>query len=215
MNISKIFQIFVPVDKKFFPLFEASAENLVQTAQKFRQLLLTTDSFDRMSVIRQVKELENRGDEFTHTIFNELSSTFITPFDREDIHALTSSLDDVVDYINGAAQRIEIFKPKEFSPEFIKMSDLLVEAATEIEIAVKELRNLKNPQKIIESCIKINSIENRADDVYHYKLKSLFETENDAIELIKRKEIIETLEKAIDKAEDVSDVLRTIIIKVA
>jgi predicted phosphate transport protein (TIGR00153 family) len=215
MNISKIFQIFVPKDKKFFPLFEGSAENLVKAAETFKQLLLTHDHLDRISVIRYVKELENKGDEFTHTIFNELSSSFITPFDREDIHSLTSSLDDVVDYIYGASQKIDLFKPKEFSPEFIKLSELLIEAAREIEIAVKELRNLKNPQRIRESCIKINSIENRADDVYHYKLQSLFEKEKDAIELIKRKEIIETLEKAIDKAEDVSDVLKTIIIKVA
>jgi len=215
MNISKIFQILVPKDKKFFPLFEASTENLVKAAVTFRELLSTHDYLDRISVIRHIKELENKGDEFTHTIFNELGTTFITPFDREDIHALTSSLDDVLDYINGAAQRVEMFKPLEFSPEFIKLSELLIEASKEIEIAVKELRNLKHPQKIRESCIKINSIENRADDVYHYKLQSLFETEKDAIELIKRKEIIETLEKAIDKAEDVSDVLKTIIIKVA
>jgi uncharacterized protein len=215
MNFFKIFQIFVPVDKKFFPLFEGAADNLAKTAETFRQLLLTPDSLDRLSVIRNIKELENKGDDYTHTIFNELNQTFITPFDREDIHALTSSLDDVVDYINSAAQRVEMFHPKEFSPEFIKMSDMLVEAANEIVIAVKELRNLKNLNKINESCIKISSIEKRADDVYHYKLQSLFETEKDAIELIKRKEIIETLEKAIDKAEDVADVLKTIIVKVA
>jgi uncharacterized protein len=108
-----------------------------------------------------------------------------------------------------------LYKPKSFPPQFLEISDLILQASREILLAIKELKNIKNPYKIKEACIKINEIENHADDIYHFGLSELFEHEKDAIELVKLKDILSTLEKATDKAEDVSDVLKTIIVKIA
>lgn len=215
MNLHQAIQSLAPKDKKFFPLFEGAAQNVVSTAELLKQLLNTINIPDRKPITIKIKDAEQRGDEFTHQIYNELSKTFITPFDREDIHKLASSIDDVVDSMNGASQRINLYNPKSYIPEFRVFADLLLDASNEIHRAILELRNLKNPKAINEACIKLNFIENQADDVYHVALVKLFEEEKDAIELIKKKEILETLEKATDKAEDVSDVLKSIIIKLA
>lgn len=215
MNLHQAIQSLAPKDKKFFPLFEGAAKNVVHTAELLKQLLSTEEIEKRKPFAAQIKAAEQVGDDFTHKIYSELSKTFITPFDREDVNELASSIDDVVDFMNGASQRINLYNPKTFLPEFRIFADLLLSAANQIVIAVNELRNLKNPKAINEACVKLDTIENQADDVYHIALVKLFEEEKDAIELIKKKEILETLEKATDKAENVSDVLKSIIIKLA
>lgn len=215
MDISKIMQFLIPKDKKFFPLFEQAADNLLKTAVLLNKMLLIQDAEQRDVIISEIREHEKIGDDITHNIFEELNKTFITPFDREDIHELTSSLDDVLDYINSSCQRIRLYKPKEISPEFIDMAELITQTCREIKIAISELSNLKNPKKINNACIRINDIENQADEVYYLAISSYFQEEKNAIELIKKKEIIQTLEKATDMAEDVSDVLRTILVKSA
>lgn len=215
MRFSSILQILVPKEKKFFPLFEQAADNLVKAAILLNKLLLIDNVDDRIALGKQIKEIENDGDHITHTIFEELNTTFITPFDREDIQTLTSTMDDVLDYINGVALKVNLFKPIQISEFSIQISELILQATREIKIAVSELKNLKYPFKIKEACISINDIENQADDIYHNAISSFFETEKDAIELIKKNEIIQTLEKATDKAEDVSDVLKSIIVKLA
>ena len=163
----------------------------------------------------KIKQMENDGDDVAHKIFDELDKTFITPFDREDIHQLVSTLDDVLDLINGASQRIRLYKPKKFPAQFRELAVILVHGAEEVQAAVKELKNLKKPDKINASCVRINELENLADDLYHMVISDLFEHEKDAIELIKVKEVLQTIERACDRVEDVSDVLKTIIIKVA
>jgi predicted phosphate transport protein (TIGR00153 family) len=205
----------VPREKKFFPMFEASSVNIVKSAELFKTLLSTNNQDIRETLFREIKDLETKGDEITHTIFDELDTTFITPFDREDVHKLAFTLDDVLDFINGSSQRIKLYKPKIFPDEFIAFSELILEGTIEIETAIKELRKLKKPNEISRACIRINEIENEADDLYHIILSELFEKEIDAIELIKKKEIIQTMERAADRIEDVADVLKTIIIKVA
>jgi uncharacterized protein len=213
MKLSRIFQILVPKDTKFFDLFEKDAANLVSGAASFVKLVKEGDTALQEEIIKQIKEIENLGDDITHQIFQELNKTFITPFDREDIHELASTIDDVMDGINGSAQRIKMFKPQQLIPEFGHIAELIHSACKELLVAIKELRNLKHPEKITESCIRVNFIENQVDDMYHTAISSLFETQTNAIELIKLKEIAMTMEKATDKAEDVSDVIKTIIIK--
>jgi uncharacterized protein len=215
MNISKFFRALVPKDSKFLDMFENASDNIVNAAVLLNQLMIAEDVEKRNTFVKQIKDLENIGDNITHTIFEELNKTFITPIDREDIQSLTSLLDDVLDYMNGIAQKIKLYKPKSFPPQFLEISELILLASKEIQLAIKELKNIKNPDKIKEACIKINEIENRADDIYHFGLSELFAHEKDAIELIKLKDILSTLEKATDKAEDVSDVLKTIIVKIA
>ena len=215
MSLSRIFKILVPKDTKFFTMFESAADNIVKAAVTLNQLLLIDDIDKRNTFIKQIKEYETVGDDITHKIFEELNRTFITPFDREDIQSLTSLLDDVIDYMNGTGQKIRLYKPKTLSPQLIEISDLILQAARQIQLAINELKNIKNPYKIKEACVKINEIENRADDVYHFGISELFQNEKDAIELIKQKDILSSLEKATDKAEDVADVIKTIIVKLA
>ena len=214
MDLSKIYGFFVPRDRKFFPLFEDAADNLMRAATHLNKMMLISDIELRDIAISEIKELERIGDDITHKIFDELNKTFITPFDREDIHQLTSSLDDVLDYINSAAQRIRLYKPKTIIPGFIEISELIVQDAIEIRTAIFDLNNLKYPAKIKAACSRIDEIENQADEVYYKTITNCF-LESEAIELIKTKDIIQTLEKATDMAEDVSDVLKTILVKSA
>ena len=215
MKISKVFRALVPKDTKFLEMFENAADNIVKAAILLNQLMIVEEYEKKLAFVKQIKDCETAGDDITHNIFEELNRTFITPIDREDIQSLTSLLDDVLDYMNGTAQKIKLYKPKKFTPQFLEISDLILDASRQIQIAIIELKNIKNPHKIKEACVRINEIENQADDIYHLGISELFQNEKDAIELIKQKDILSTLEKATDKAEDVADVLKTIIVKIA
>ncbi len=196
-------------------MFEAQAGLIVKAMEMLSEIFTTADHERQLELCKSIKDLENQGDEKAHQIFDELDTTFITPFDREDIHQLTSTLDDVLDFINGTSQKIRLYKLRDFPKEFLQFSHILTTGASEILHATKELHNLKKPEKIIKACIRINELENEADDVYHQVISDLFEHEKDAIELIKKKEVLQTLERAADRMEDVADVLKTIMIKIA
>ena len=215
MRLNSVLQLLVPKETKFFSLFESVAENVEKGAVLLNQLLLQIDNdAEKASLILQIKQCEEIGDDLTHKIFDELNKTFITPFDREDIQILTSSLDDVIDFINACAKRVELYKILSLPINTMVISELLVEASQQLKIAIKELRNLKRPQLIKNACIRLNEIENKVDDLYYESISDLFKNENDAIELIKKDAILKNLETATDKAEDVSDVLKSIIVKV-
>lgn len=213
MKLNRIFQILVPKDTKFFDLFDKDVDNLVKGSELFVKLVKEKDLEMQLEMIKAIKEIETTGDDITHQIFDELNKTFITPFDREDIQELAATIDDVLDLINGSAQRIKMFKPHYFIPEFNGIAELINSACCEIREAIKALQNLKHPEKIKEACIRVNSIENQVDDLYQSATSTIFENMTDAVELIKLREIISTMEKATDKTEDVSDVIKTIIIK--
>lgn len=216
MNIDTILKFFVPKDHSFYPLFEKDAQNLIKTAEVLKLLMETEDLVQQEAYVTKIKELEKIGDDITHTIFDQLNKSFITPFDREDIQMLASNIDDVVDTINGAGQRIRLYKPKTYIPVYREFAEVIYRAAKEIEYSVDLMKDpASNKDRIIESCITINTLENKADDLYHQGISSLFENEKDPFELIKKKEILETLEKAVDKAEDVSDAIKTIMVKLA
>jgi len=216
MNVDKILKYFVPKDHAFFPLFERDAQNLIKTAEVLKLLLSTEDIEQQENLTKQIKELEKIGDDITHTIFDQLNKSFITPFDREDIQQFGSNIDDVVDTINGVGQRIRLYKPKNYIPVYLEFAEILYQASIEIEFSVKHLIDpSNNKEKIMKSCIAINTLENKADELYHIGISFLFENEKDPFELIKKKEILETLEKAVDKAEDVSDIIKTILVKMA
>jgi predicted phosphate transport protein (TIGR00153 family) len=165
---------------------------------------------------KKIKEQEKKGDALSVKIFDELNSTFITPFDREDIHHLADRLDDVTDYINSCAKRIVLYNPKQLPKEAIDLALLIKEGAVCIGKAVDELNVMKkNSKKIKEYCVELHNIENNADDVYENFLIQLFENEKDAVEIIKLKEIMYELEKATDAAEYVGKIIKTIIVKYA
>ncbi len=213
MNLDPILKLFIPKDVSFFPMFIKNADLLQKAAEQLRSLMLTDKMPEREQFIIKIKEIENDGDVLTHEIFAHLNKSFITPFDREDIQSLANSLDDVIDYINGVGQRVQLFKPKRFPDEFLAIAEIILKAATEIDDSKGMAHASKNKEKILESCIRLNKLENRADELYHSGISRLFEFEEDTRELIKHKEIIGTLEKAVDAAEDVSDVIKTILVK--
>src|ERR1700759_722568 len=167
MSLNSIFQYFVPKDKKiFFPLFEQASNNVVVMANILVELVTLDNSAAREELFKQIDKLENKGDEITHQVHLELGKNFITPFDREDIHALASAIDDVADNIQGAANRMSLYKIDDFNEPIKKLSDLILQATVDMEKAVKQLKDLKNVRAIADSCIRINSVENQADYVF-------------------------------------------------
>ncbi|HLO90655.1 MAG TPA: DUF47 family protein [Lentimicrobium sp.] len=215
MKLDKIFQVLVPKDKKFYPLFCQASANLVECTLTFKELLLAKDEDVRNELVRKVKKHEKTGDKITVSIFDELNSKFITPFDGEDIHKLTNRIDTVVDLINTSARRIQLYKLYDIPPVFMKMADLLIAAADEINTVTLGLNNIHQMQKFRENCIRIGKLENESDVLNYSFLSEIFDNETNAISLIKKRDILNSLEKAMDKCEDVSDVFLTILVKYA
>ena len=213
MSLNPILQYFVPKDRKFYPLFEQASANMVAISNVLVELMVAPTIEKRTPLVRQIEKLVHVGDEITHTIFQEVSTTFITPFDREDIQRLASVLDDVIDYIHGSAKRIELYKVDPIHPSMIKLSELILQCATELNIAICSLRTMKNMIKVRESLVRVNSLENHADDIFDNAVARLFEDEKDAIQIIKIKEVLSALETATDKCEDVANVLESVIVK--
>lgn len=213
MSLNSIFQYFLPKDKKFFPLFESASANLITMSSKLVEAVSVTDIDARNEIIKQIDDLEHRGDEITHEIFIELSKNFITPFDREDIHALASAIDDVADYIHGSANRMLLYHLDYTTDSIKKLADLIAQGCKDIDKAVKELKDLKHIRNVTDSCVRINSMENQADYVFDMAVADLFKNETNAIELFKMKEILSALETATDMCEDVANVMESIIVK--
>jgi len=211
--MNSIFSFFTPKDKKFQPLFEQAGSNVLKIAEALLVVVTTNDIEKRKEAIKEVERLEHVGDDITHTIFIELSKNFITPFDREDIHTLASAIDDIADYIHASAGNIELYQVTNIGDAMVKLAELLVEMCGDLEKAIKELRSFKNIRVIADACVRINSAENQADYVCNLAIARLFEFETNAIELIKQKEILQTLEIATDKCEDAANVLESILVK--
>jgi hypothetical protein len=211
--MNNIFSYFIPKDKKFFPLFENASSNLVTMSVVLNKLVNTDDLKTREPLHKEIESLENKGDEITHQIYLELSKTFITPFDREDIHSLATALDDVADYMHGSSNRILLYNVNETTEPIKKLAELVGQACVEVDKAIKELKNLKNIRIVADSCVRINSIENKADYVFDRAIGDLFDFEDDAKTIMKYKEVLSGLENATDMCEDVANVLETILVK--
>lgn len=207
---------FLPKDKVFYSLFEEASNNLELISDKLIQVVHEPDYNKREVLIKEMHDIEHLNDDVTHRIFIELGRNFITPFDREDIHALASALDDIADYIFSAGKKINFYKIDPIQDQGIQKTAVAIgEAVVAVKQSVNELRNLKNTQKIIECVIKINSIENSADNLFDMSIERLFESDVDAKELIKRREIYQVMETATDKCEDAGNVIESIVVKYA
>jgi hypothetical protein len=211
--MNNIFSYFIPKDKKFFPLFENASSNLVTMSVVLNKLVNTDNLKTREPLHKEIESLEHKGDEITHQIYLELSKTFITPFDREDIHSLATALDDVADYMHGSSNRILLYNVNETTEPIKKLAELVGQACVEVDKAIKELKNLKNIRIVADSCVRINSIENQADYVFDRAIGDLFDFEDDAKTIMKYKEVLSGLENATDMCEDVANVLETILVK--
>lgn len=213
MKLDTIFGFLVPKDRKFFPLFNDAADNMVMASELLIKLVRERDLNHRLEYMKQIKDVEHVGDDITRKLLNELNGTFITPFDREDIHDLINSMDDVVDYIHAASKRIHFYKVSNFPEEFIAIADLVHSANKEIQNVLRSVRNVNDFKKHVQSCEKIGEFESQVDDIYQEYLSNLFEQEVNAIDLIKKRDILTTLEKAIDKCDDVSNIFSSLIVK--
>lgn len=213
--MNNILKFLLPKENKFFPLFEKSAANVLAAAKALQKAVNTPIGEKRLEYIREVREIENRNDEITHKLVFELGTTFITPFDREDIQSLTTALDDVVDYIHAAAKRIDIYKLDNMIPPIQKLAEIIVKCGETLNSAIPELRNMRNRDKIKEACITLNNLENHADDVFELALGELFEADFKSKDILKLREILQVLEEATDRAEHASYVLESLLIKTA
>jgi hypothetical protein len=216
MNIDRILKFFVPKDHSFFPLFESDAKNLVKAAELLREMVASSDTNEHERLYKEIRDIEHIGDEITNKTYEQLNKSFITPFDREDIHELTANIDDVVDSINGIARRICLYKPKKMMPIYKELAGLVYDGAKEVEAAIHCLKDpIANKEKITRACGVVTFIEHKADEIYFTGISELFEKEEDPKELIKNNKILEMLERSIDEEEDVTDTLKSIMIKMA
>mgnify|MGYP000854612564 CR=1 FL=1 len=210
-----IFKIFMPKDKIFYSLFEEVGTTVCNMGRLLKQAVYEPDIDKRNAIIAQIENLEHVNDELTHKVFTELGRNFITPFDREDIHYLASALDDIADYIYASVKKIRFYRVNPNDAGIQKLAELIEQACETIKGAVMELRNMRNMRQITDALVKVNSIENQADDIYDLSIDRLFETEPDAKEVIKKREIYNAMETATDKCEDACNVIESIIVKYA
>ena len=201
----------LPQDDKFYDYFEKCAHQVVQGAVQLDELL--RNFTDVQIKTKEIKDIEHEGDIITHDTIESLNRTFITPLDREDIHDLITSLDDVLDYIEACSERLFLFKIDKTTEEAILISGVLLKTTRVLEQGVRQLRRLKQADAIIKHCAEINRLENEGDYLNRAAVAKLFEPNNNPLEVIKWKEIYETMENAIDRCEDVANVLEGIALK--
>ena len=202
-----------PREAKFFVLFEQSAQNVVKIAQQLKDMVNTWENVkERVGVITS---LEHEGDAITHQIIAELHRTFVTPLDREDIALLAESLDDITDFIHSAADAMLLYKIERPTDEVKELVDIVVQAAVQVEEGVSEIHGRIDRDKLLKRCVEINRLENMGDNIYRSALAELFVCSTDYAYLIKWREIYDHIETAVDRCEDVANVLEGVALKYA
>ncbi len=201
----------VPRDEHFFDLLDEHAQRMVQSAKTFQEMI-SQWSLQHPS-IQKIKDLEREGDMTTHEILHRLNRTFVTPIDREDIHLLAKQLDDVLDIILKLTSRLQLFSIERVSPELLNLSEMLVTSTEVVTKAISSIRYLDRPQRIIDYCIEINQIEEIADHASDAAIMHLFNDRKETLEVLKWKEIYDTIEMAIDTCEDIANTIQGIVVK--
>jgi predicted phosphate transport protein (TIGR00153 family) len=202
---------FLPSQVNFLEYFERAADNVLAGAQAFKAMI--ADYTDLDAKVARIKEIENDGDRVTHDTLEALNKTFITPIDREDIHAIISKLDDILDLIDAAAHRLIGYRIKSPTPDLVLISDQLIKPIEIIKSALLLLDNMRHHTRIIDLCREVHRLEHEADVLHHNAITRLFDEEKDPIQILKLKEIYENLEEATDCCEDVVDVIESVILK--
>lgn len=199
----------IPRDEKFYVMFHEMTANIVEGATLLKNML---DTYDNPDVVQaQIKEVEHKGDSITHDIIKKLNKSFITPLDREDIYALSSALDDIIDLIDASAQRFIMYNVEKPTQEAKQLGFLILQSCLEVEKAVGHLGG--HFDHIYKHCVEVNALENEADRVCREAISRLFDEEKDPIQLIKWKEIYETLERTTNKCEDAANILESVVMK--
>jgi len=208
------FSRFTPKEPKFIPILKELSGVMLVTSELMMEFIKKYDPATASDFQKQIKEQEKKGDLLSNHLFDELDSTFITPFDREDIHQLASRMDDVIDSLNSCAKKIAMYQPEKLPESAIIMAGLIKEGTVFISEAIDELEIMKKDVKRMKSyCAELHDVENRADDVYEQFIIGFFKSETNGVEIIKVKEIMSELEKTTDVAEQVGKIIKTIIIK--
>ena len=201
----------IPREEKFFDLFEQQVKSLEEAAKAFVDMV--QDWNDKHPAIARLRDLEHECDITTHEIMDKLNRTFVTPFDREDIHALAKELDDVIDIIQAISERMLLFKVTGSSDDLLELAKTLEEAISNVAKAVTSIRDLNRPRRILDYCIEINRLENRGDRTSERAIGNLFQGNQDPLEVMKWKEIYDATESAIDKCEDIANIIEGIVVK--
>jgi len=203
-----LLQRFLPREEDFFVLFGKQADNIHTGSKALLQMLEHYTGVPEQ--VQTIKAIEHTGDDITHSIFTKLNQTFVTPFDREDIHELTSQLDDVIDLIDAAASRFVLYRVSQVRSGTVDLVKVLVCACVEVSAAIHALAT---PEAALKHCIEINRYENESDRLCRTLIAQLFDEETDSVQIIKWKEIFEVIETAVDKCEDVANVIEGVILK--
>jgi len=204
-------QRLLPRETSFFDFFERHAALTIEGAKEFLSLVSTGANIE--TKCKRISEIEHETDVITHQCVEALHKTFITPIDRDDIHRLITKMDDVMDFVEAAAERILIYEIRTMTPEVRDFADVLVRASSEMEAALKGLRDMKNAAMVLRKCIDINRLENEADVILRNSVGKLFKEEKDPIMIIKWKEIYENLETATDRCEDVANIIEGVVLE--
>ena len=203
----------IPRERKFFILFEQSAQNAVKITHQLKDMVHIWENVKgRVGVIT---DLEHQGDAITHQIFEQLHRSMITPFDREDIAQLAHSLDDVTDFIHAAADAMLLYRVERPTHRAKELAEIAVQAVTEVEKAVSEMHDRIGRNQLLKRCIEINRLENLGDSVYRSAMAELFDNSADIADLIKWREIYNHMESVIDRCEDIANILEGVSIKYA
>ncbi|HEY2384573.1 MAG TPA: DUF47 family protein [Terriglobia bacterium] len=214
MGLNSFLRFFLPQDDKFLPLFEQAADNLREAAQIYANLGRASTRDEIISVRDQIKKLEHVGDKLTHSIFEELNRSFITPFDREDIYSLTKSLDDVLDLMDHVAEILVLYRIDRIENGMSMMFEVTHRAVNDIHRSIRSLRNA-NYETIRAQVISVHALENEGDRLYRHFIGNLYAEEHDAIRLMKYSSIYNEIEHAIDKCEDLMNAIEGLVLKQA
>lgn len=198
-------RLFPSEGKAFFDFFEQHAQKTLEAAKMLRTMLTAPE--DTAEQARRIAEVEHDGDTITHRAVETLHTTFVTPIDRGDIHRLITRLDDILDLIEATAERVWLYGIRTVDPDAVQLADVLVESVTQVNRAMVGLRNLKDRDALIEICKEINRCENEGDTLLRSALGRLFNGDRDPMTVMKWKEVYDFLEDAVDRCEDVANVL--------
>ena len=216
MKFNNILSIFAPQDVKFLPMLEEASAVLVQASALLRDLFVCSDPEEIRNLCKLIKAEELKGDKIAGKISKALNDTFITPFDREDIHELSDNIDDAIDAVNRSAQKVLLYAPKNQHAGSTRLSEIVYLGAVELQKAMLTLSTLrKNNAPLAAHCKAVKRLEEEADVVYETAIMNLFREESSVAELIKLKDIIQELEKSANRMNTVAKSLKTLIIKYA
>lgn len=201
----------IPKEEKFFAMFREMTKKILEAAELLKDML---DHFhDPLGSQQRIKDIEHEGDQITHQLITKLNQSFITPFEPEDIYALASALDNILDFIDASAHHIITYRAKKTTPVAKELAFIILQSCKTVDKAVNALDGKAEHEHIREFCVEINSLENEADRVYRDAIADLFDNQTDAIELVKWKEIYATLETVTDKCEDAANILESVVVK--